>query len=522
MSKYYKDHYDVIIIGASLAGLGSALQLLPKGYDVLVLEQHNLPGGVATSFVRSGVEIEASLHEMMSIGEPECPLKIRQFLEESGVNVDWIRVPIAYRYVAPGIDVVIHAGKNGDFSVPSRDLASIVKDPKEREKTYKKLMKFFKLCLHVYDSQNEVSVNPVSKLEMIFKHNDFVRTIGYTTKEVLRTFKFPKNVEDVLQAYWMYIGTPISDAPFSVQAFLYADYMGYGSYIPKKTSHEMALKMLEAATSKGAQVEFNQRVDKILVENNKVKGVRLADGTEISSDYVICGAYPSQVYSKMIEPLSEVPEAAIKWVNAMELGVSCFSVVMLLDKDYKELGFEHYSTFYAPNGMDSDKFYKNGKDYMHWDYLTTICTNVAHEDASPKGTCIYSITYLPDGQSFNKATPEEYQKYKDELTEYFIEEESKRLGINLREHILDIIIETPISISHYTGAFMGTIYGYRHTMSNHAVARTQLEEHEKFISGLYFAGSHQVAGDGMAPAITNGRKAAKQVLDEDKKRKAGK
>ena len=79
MAKYYKDSYDVIIVGGALAGLSAALRLLDDKYDVLVLEQHNLPGGVATSFVRGGVEFEASLHEMVSIGSKEQPLRIREY-----------------------------------------------------------------------------------------------------------------------------------------------------------------------------------------------------------------------------------------------------------------------------------------------------------------------------------------------------------------------------------------------------------------------------------------------------------
>ena len=32
--KFYKDHYDVIVIGGALAGLSSALMLADKGLDV--------------------------------------------------------------------------------------------------------------------------------------------------------------------------------------------------------------------------------------------------------------------------------------------------------------------------------------------------------------------------------------------------------------------------------------------------------------------------------------------------------
>ncbi len=62
---YFKNKYDVVIIGGGVSGLGSALTLSQKKLDILVLEQHKTLGGCATSFVRNGVEYETALHEMM-------------------------------------------------------------------------------------------------------------------------------------------------------------------------------------------------------------------------------------------------------------------------------------------------------------------------------------------------------------------------------------------------------------------------------------------------------------------------
>ena len=511
MSKYFNDTYDCIIIGGSLSGLASALTLTSKGLKVLVLEQHNLPGGVATSFVRGGVEIEASLHEMMSIGSKECPLKIRKFLEENGVFVDWIRVPEAYRFVEPGVDVRVHAGDHGNFDVPAKDIADGVGDPDGV--VYKKVLELLELCNRVYESVNVLSVSTKSKVEMILKHNDFVTTAGYSAREVIDKFNLPKKVVDILSAYWIYVGSPLEDLPFTIWAVLMADYLGYGSYIPLHTSHEMSLKMAESAMAKGAQVEFGVKVDKILVENGRVKGVRTASGDEIYSDYVICSAYPNYAYTKMIEPLSEVPKEAYKFVNSKDLGLTCFSVVLLLDKDYKELGLTDYSTFYSPEDFDMQKIWKSFGEKNSYNYITSICTNIAHENASPKGTCIYSITALPQVKSWDDVNVENYREKREKIAKEFIRLESERLGFNLADHILEIIYETPVTIAHYTNAYMGSIYGYRHQMDDHIVARLQMSHKENYIHGLSFAGSHQISGDGMAPAITNGRKAAKIILD---------
>lgn len=44
---------------------------------------------------------------------------------------------------------------------------------------------------------------------------------------------------------------------------------------------------------------------------------------------------------------------------------------------------------------------------------------------------------------------------------------------------------------------------------------------DKFIDGLEFAGAHSIDGDGMGPQITNGRAAAKFVLEDMARAKEG-
>jgi len=228
---------------------------------------------------------------------------------------------------------------------------------------------------------------------------------------------------------------------------------------------------------------------------------------------VVCSSYPDKAYTSMVEPKSEVPAGAIKFVNAKTVGVTCFSVVLLLDSDPDKLGIKDYSTFYAPHGMDLKKIFEEYATEGPYNYITSICTNLANPNASPKGTCIYSITALPRPEGWFGVTEENYEDLKRKNAEYFIDMESKRLGVNLRDHILEIVIEAPPTISHYTGAYRGSVYGYMHTMDDHIVARLQMSEQENYIQGLSFAGAHQISGDGMGPAVTNGRKGAKIILD---------
>ncbi len=516
MTGFFKEKYDVIIIGSALAGMACALRLKKLGVkDILILEQHNLPGGVATSFVRDGVEYEASLHEMMSIGE-ERQLSSGAFFKEFGIDIDWLRVPEAYRYVDQDTDVVIHAGSNGDFEIPSKEIADACGD--KDGSIYKNVLSFLKTCYKVHEASEYVSLHKCSKLKMIFKFPDLVKTAGYSTKEVMDAFHLPPKAQDLLSAYWIYVGNKIDDLPFNVFGYLLADYLGFGSYIPKETSHEMSLKMAEKCQEEGIHIEFSQKVEKILVNKGKAYAIRTKNGEEIKADAIVCGAYPNIAYSKMVEPQSEVPFRAKKYVNSREASLTCFSIALLLDTTPDKLNLNCYSTFYARNGLkDFDKVWDNHKELECFDYLTSVCTNFANPSAVPEGKTMYTIVALPRPEAWQGINKDNYEETKNRLAKEIIDIDSKRLGVNLMEHVERCVIETPVTISHYVGAYQGSIYGYKHSMHDSVVARIFMEKDENYIPGLFFTGAHQLMGDGMAPCIGNGQHTANLVFKYLKK-----
>ena len=302
---FYKDKYDVVVIGGALAGMSCAMKLASEGKSVLILERHNLPGGIATSFVRGGVEIEATLHEMMSIGPADDPLFIRKYLDEMGVAIRWLRVPEAYRLVSPkdNIDITIHAGRRPDSTWIAADEIDAAWPGTKAD-----VNKLLELCKSVYESVLYLNEHTISKLETMRNHEPLAKTAGYSAIEVItKVVDLPDAVVNALSAYWIYVGQPLATLPFTIYAFLMADYLLGGSYVARGFSHEMSVAMAERCRELGVQYEHCQNVEKILVRDGRVTGVRTSRGDEIACDYVACAPYPNTVYNKMIEPASEVP-----------------------------------------------------------------------------------------------------------------------------------------------------------------------------------------------------------------------
>ena len=69
--------YQLIIIGGGLSGLAAGIRAARFGTKTLILEQHTLPGGLNSFYVRQGRLLETGLHAMTNCaapGEKHAPL----------------------------------------------------------------------------------------------------------------------------------------------------------------------------------------------------------------------------------------------------------------------------------------------------------------------------------------------------------------------------------------------------------------------------------------------------------------
>lgn len=98
--------YDIIVIGAGLGGLTAGAKLAKEGKKVLLLEQHDRPGGCATTFKRRDFTMEVGLHEMDGLHPRD--LKTRIF-RDLGIfdRVEFLELPEFYRFINERKDLVI-------------------------------------------------------------------------------------------------------------------------------------------------------------------------------------------------------------------------------------------------------------------------------------------------------------------------------------------------------------------------------------------------------------------------------
>ena len=65
--------YKLVVIGAGISGLSAGIYAARVGFDVTIVEQHNIPGGLSTSWSRKGYYFEGGMHWLTG-SSPEMPL----------------------------------------------------------------------------------------------------------------------------------------------------------------------------------------------------------------------------------------------------------------------------------------------------------------------------------------------------------------------------------------------------------------------------------------------------------------
>jgi len=500
------EHFDAVVIGAGNAGLTAATALQRGGSKTLLLERHNIPGGCATSFVRGEFEFEVALHQLSGLGTEDSPFIMRKVFNDLGVmdKVEFVQEGELYRMFVPGeIDTTLPACWAGLKSKLQEDY------PKESDK----LEAFLKLC-------SDVTVESFMLLPQVRKTNDenqlkancpnFIDYGLRSAKDVLDEFFDDEKLKTVLAAYWCYIGVPPSQMPFQDLAVLLYAYAEFKPWNIKGGSQALSSALLESFLEAGGEVRFNCGAEKILTNDNQVRGVRTETGEEISCSAVVSNASSVMTYNELLD--HDVPPIEIsKDFKSRRMGTSAFVIYMGLDCTPEELGVTSASNFVG-NTMDEELIHDcmNTMDDPVAGMLT--CYNFDDPSAAPAGKSLVSLVCLQYGDLWKDIAPEQYAQTKYEYAEKLIDLIEQAFP-KIRKHIEEVEVATPLTMMRYLNTPGGAIYGFKQNPQDSNLFR----DHIDAVSGLHMAGCWNNMG-GFQPTYMAGEATAKLVLKELKEK----
>lgn len=496
------NQYDVIVVGAGNGGLVAAASVAKAGYQTLLLEKHNLPGGCATSFVRGRFEFEAALHELCNRATSDKQDSVDKIFERLGVKVDLCYEDALFRAICKGndgYDVVIRPGYNGFLDSMEEAVPGCRDSVKQ----------FIDLIGELDAAQDFINEKGIKPMTLFHKFGGFMRVAAHSVNDIMDALQIPKKAQSILSTYWGYLGVPTDDLNALHYISLVAAFAKTPPSMPYYRSHELSVALVQALQGYGGEIRYNSEVTRFLFNaRGEATGV-VCNGKIYYAKKIISNIIPNNVFNRT--KASAIPASAKKLANARKMGMTFVTVYLGLDCSMEALGIQDYSVFISRDTDSRKQFNARGDFGMY----VVNCLNKALPDSSPAGTCtlFFTIPIMP-ADFPAELKPQEYKAYKNKIAEKYIRDYEQTLGVSVMEHIEEIAVATPATFARYLATPGGAIYGYASEEWDNVVARTALKDLENQIPNLFFCGGHGLRGDGYPSAYITGAMTADDVIKQ--------
>jgi beta-carotene ketolase (CrtO type) len=306
--------YDVVIIGAGHNGLTCAAYLLKAGYSVLLLEKRSVPGGAATTeelmpdeapgfrFNRCAID-----HEFIHLGP---------VVEELELN----KYGLEYLYCDP---VVFCPHPDGKYFYAHKSVektcAEIARYSERDAKKYAEYTAYWQRLTNAITPM--FNAPPKSIIDILGNYDfkkiqDLIGTLGGVDQTLDLIRNMITSPADLLDEWFdseflkaplarlaSEFGSQPSQKTIAIGAMMMSMRHNPGMARPKGGTGALVQALLKLVKSKGGVVLTDQNVEKILVDDGRAVGVRVAGGTEYRANHaVISNIDAKRVFLQLVDP----------------------------------------------------------------------------------------------------------------------------------------------------------------------------------------------------------------------------
>ncbi len=483
----------VAIIGAGFSGLSAAAYLASAGYEVSLFEKNNTAGGRARAFTEKG------FHFDMGPSWYWMPEVFERFFQHFGrSSAEFYKLT----RLDPGYRMFFGEGEYIDVPADIDELYELFETIEKGSAA--KLRKFLKKAEYKYNigigklvylpSQNLTEFFRWDLVKGLFKLDFFKSVSGYVHRE----FK-DRRLRQILEFPVIFLGATPEQTPALYTLMNYAD-LTLGTWYPEGGMYSIVKAMKVVAEENGAKIYLNSNVQEILVNKQKVSGLKLSDKSVIRTDVIVGSADYHHVEQQLLP--EEYKKYDQKYWDSRVMAPSALMFFLGVNKKLKNL--KHHNLFF-----DADFTRHAAQIYEHprWPDNPAIyvsCSSITDLSVAPQGQ--ENLVILIPVATGLKDT--------EEIREYYYDMVMERLEKITGQKISECVIYKK-SYAHNDfkkdyNAFKGNAYGLANTLRQTAILKPSIRNPR--LENLFYAGQLTLPGPGVPPAIISGHMVSMEIL----------
>ena len=509
--KQQNKSYDTIIVGSGVGGLASGICLARAGQSVLVLEQHDVPGGWCHSFYLNGYRFTPGVHYVGLMDKGQSTSELYEGLGIAN-DIGFYRMnPKGFEHCWVGDERFDYPANFEDFKA-----ALIARFPHEK----KGIIKYLTLVRNV---GRQLQLIPKIKglwqqITIPFRTKHMGKYSPFSLKRVINWHVKDPLLQTILNIQFGDHGLPPAKASFIMHAAI-MDHYAEGGFYPMGGGGALVKAMTNKIKAYGGKVKTSTPVKRILLEGNKKKravGVELDSGEQVFAKRIISNADLAITYLDLIGK-ENLSNKLLKKLNKTKYSCTSLMLFLTVDMDVKKAGLDSGNIWLVPN-KDLDDIYNDMQkvDILEGEEFSGMfisCTSLK-DPISFDGRyhTIEAITYINyDAFTQFKDEDEErspaYLAFKEQIINKFLRSLEKVVP-GITNNIVHRDLGTPITNEYYINTTRGNVYGTEKSLKHIGPfaykSKTEIEN-------MYMCGA-SIVSHGVAGASYSGVQTAAAIL----------
>ncbi|MCK4796457.1 MAG: FAD-dependent oxidoreductase, partial [Spirochaetes bacterium] len=488
-----------VIIGAGLGGLvhGILLKKAQPDDEVVIYDANKIPGGFCTAFQKATTHGNDKVKYTINIplitsdfgpGEP-----FDTFLKYIGVkNIEWKIINNFVQY---------YPLNNKPFLV-TKNVSEEILEIASSEKEKQSIKKFFKKMEVFYnDIFYKAQINPTAlqAIKMLFKIPKSVLTLmdSSTYLELINKIGIKTDtIKEILSVAEAFFGIDVDKASGVGELLMIHSFLSNNSQQPAHgyNFQDLSDRLADRFKDLGGKLVLNTKVDSVLFDNKKARGVLIKD-EKIEADNVILAVAQDRI-KELIESGSKINKISklLKKIKKLPFSNSDYYCYYLIDKKFVDNNPQFvdiaYHVYKLPEGMDK----------CNWKLAMWIYNELYNNKYYIMGIVMFEQDQkrVDEWMELREKDYEKYKNEKEKISDMYIKQ-LQQVEPAFKKHApaKSVLVFSPASYMPYGSKY--PISGLAQTPQNCGMYRME----KILLNNLFISGGASFSA-GLWPAIAGG------------------
>lgn len=485
----------IAVIGSGFGGLAAAIRLASRGHQVEIFEKLDKLGGRAYVYEINGFKFDGGPTVITA------PFLFDEIFEAASKRrEDYVQ----FKSLDPYYRIFNHEGRYLDYNGDEDFILNQIERWHPADKAG--YQRFMQTTRAIFDKGFvELADKPfLSFLDMLRVAPDLIKLQSY-----LSVYRYVSQFvqDEFLRRCFSFHPLLVGGNPFdssSIYAMIHYLEREWGIHYAMGGTGALVAAMGRLFEELGGQIHLNAEVQEILVDQRRVTGLRLADGSVQPADVIVSNADVASTYRTLI-PEQYRRKYTNRKIERMKYSMSLFVIYFGTKRRYTDTRLAHHNIILSQRYKEllNDIFNKKvlAQDFSLYLHMPTLTDSSIAPAGHENFYVLSPVPHLGADIDWSQAA----KPYRDAIIQFLEANYLPDLQANIVvEHTID-----PRHFQHTLNSYLGAAFSFQPVLTQSAWFRPHNRSED--FANLYFVGAGTHPGAGL-PGVLSSAKIAENLI----------